>query len=182
MTSFLYKVEAASSLESKILKLAGDIIALDYDPKTEKSLLNTLKTAYEDAKGDATADTNWDANIKKNKEKKQQIKQKMLERNQQIKDDLKKGRKSFEPDRISFPSQDINKLINESDNKKEIKKRIKNKVKNVISVEFGKLKKEKKGLRFEDEDESFAARLKRVRSSLEKINTLMAELKSESQD
>ena len=169
-----YEVVAASSLAKQIERLAADVIALGYDPKTETSLLGTLKKAYDAVKGEeATADTNWDRLIKENKAKKEKRAQQIKEENRKvlIRED-KGGPSARKQTADELPAK-----------KKRISDNI-HRFGNVVSVDFSK----KDSVPKLDPDdpkrgnttEYINDRNERIRESLKKINTLMEELKDKS--
>lgn len=164
-------VSAKGNLANKILKLASDILALNYDETTEKKLLAVLEKAYEDVQGTkVTADVKWDKIMRENKEKQKRRKEQMAAENERVKSDMKSGKlKHYHDAEYTHP-------VNKG---KEVKREIAKEVTQlgtVISVDFSK-KKTDHEVRLPQPE---AEHIERVRKSLEKINELMAEMKSQS--
>ena len=172
-----YTILLASDLSSQIMKLADDIINLDYDGKTEKDLLSSLEKIYDFTKGKGTtADIDWQQNIRENKEKKERIKEKLVEKNKRAKQYYQK-----QPTETPFETKLKDKFAQEK--KKQIADNIK-KLDNLISVDFKAAKQQPKTevnidlpKRANESLEEYKIREQRIKTSLEKINDLMSSLK-----
>ena len=127
-----YHTIIASDLSSQILKLASDIIDLEYDESTEKDLLSTLEKVYDFVKHGTTADINWQQNIIKNRENKERLKEERAERN--------KRAQQFYKNEMPFEKKLKDKVAQEK--KKQIANNIKQ-LDNVIQVDFKKAKQKK---------------------------------------
>jgi hypothetical protein len=178
---FLARIEAQkSNLDSQFSKLAADIISLDYGDEEEKKLLDTLQTAYNKIKKQkaqamlglsidftVVADVNWDAVIRENKAKQQAVRQRRVKENKTAMELSGKDRK------LLYPT---------SPKVEPMKKQIAKEVGNLVHLDFGSKRevvrddsvydKIKNQTQSEEGD-----RLSRIRTSLEKINKLMVELK-----
>jgi hypothetical protein len=162
-----YTLVIADNLDHQLTELAKNIIDLDFSEAEEKKLLETLKATYDSIKGrpsQATADVNWDAVIRENMAKKKALKQRRIEENKRAMLDSRLVRR---PPQMPEPA------------KRQVAHEVE-KLGNIVTVDFTKQPLQQVGLprASKKEDRDFGERLTRIRSSLEKINRLMAELKS----
>jgi len=181
LSKVLYKLVYANetALNKKILDTAKDIISLEYDPTTEKELLDILENIYNEvAPEKTTADINWEQTIRQNKEKQKALKEEREEANKKVKRQYRVGYGDDYPAPSSTP---IGKKI-----KKEIETDVR-KIGNVFYVDFKAPRKEKEEIRYpglhkDKNDKEFNDRMTRIRTSLEKINTLMQQLRQQAQE
>jgi hypothetical protein len=171
-----YSVVTADAMENKFKKLIADIVSLDYAPAEEQKLLNALKETYKEMQKSGKqraqasvvlADMNWEAIIKENREKKARIKQDMIEQN---KSTLRSYRLEHRP--AAADQQHLEPI------KRKVAREVEN-MGNVVKFDFRhpeRVEQKKEGIRQKNEDD-FGGRLGRIRTSLEKINKLMSELK-----
>ena len=159
-------VIVADALDSKFKQLAADIISLEYAPAEEQKLLDVLKDAYNHASKDkrtksqaVTAGMNWDAIIRENREKQQRLKLDRHNANKSLLTQLKQNPSpAVEPTKQKI-SQEVHKMSN------------------IVKFDF-QHPKDKVSDSGEKEDPDFENRMSRIKKSLSKISTLMAELKS----
>lgn len=161
-------ISAQGNLAGKLLKLASDILDLNYDETTEKKLLAVLEKAYDDVQGTkVTADVKWDKIMRENKEKQKKRKEKMAEENERVKSDMKSGKlKQYHDAEYTHP---INKG---KETKREIAKEV-TQLGKVITVDFSRKTEQ-------TPEHKEGDRIERVKQSLKKLEGLFAELKSTS--
>jgi len=178
--SFVQKVESQYKIVAKktpiandLLKLASDLGDLNYTDEQQQQLLDILKKAYESVQaGCVTADVAWDKIIKENKKKQLKRKEQMKKEN---KDALEKSKKRGNQEMTGLEKKIMKKL---SPEEKQISTNIE-KIGNLVKVNFGAAKDQK--LAKEKSSADFAERTMRMRRSVEKINSLMQELRRSKQ-
>ena len=170
-----------NKLADQVLKLVSDLAELGYDDETEKNLLGILEKTYNAVQANCvTADVAWDKVVKQNQAKKLRMKQEMNERNKRTLEQVKKGGDKWS--KLDAEEQNKKKVV-----KQKVAKDIE-KIGNLVKVDFGAAKpkapnapktaKRKGG----ESEEDFGQRMLRIKNSLQRINSLMQELRQHSQE
>jgi len=176
-----YAIVAEEPVATQILRLASDLAELGYDDETEKNLLGILEKTYNAVQANCvTADVAWDKVVKQNQAKKLRMKQEMNERNKRTLEQVKKGGDKWS--KLDAEEQNKKKVV-----KQKVAKDIE-KIGNLVKVDFGAAKpkapnapktaKRKGG----ESEEDFGQRMLRIKNSLQRINSLMQELRQHSQE